>query len=210
MAGRDLLVPPIRMCFPSSQIDLFIMSFLLDIHELPRRAGEYRDYKLDLVLEAALGLDLISIGKGEAIHVAVTATSVDEGVLIRGKIQGIARGDCARCLEPVVIDVDQSFDELFEYATKASALTDEEVDTDEILLVEEDHVDLSIPIRDAILLALPVNPLCEPDCPGLCSYCGVALRDVDQDHAHDQQDQRWSALSALAEKLREGEKRDER
>jgi uncharacterized protein len=210
VAGIDSRVPTIRMCFPSSQIDPFLMGFLLDIHELPRRAGEYRDYTLDLVLEAELGLDLISIARDERIHVAVTATSVDEGVLIRGKLSAIAKGECARCLKPVVIEVDQSFDELFEYPSKATALSDEEVETDEILLVEEDHVNLATPIRDAILLALPVNPLCEPDCLGLCSHCGVALGDMDQGHSHEQQDQRWSALSGLAEKMRQREQKDPR
>lgn len=186
------------------------MSFLLDIHELPRRAGEYREYRLDLLLESPLGLDLISIDRGERIFVEISATSVDEGVLIRANLRGMAKGECARCLEPVSIDVNQDFDELFEYPSKASALSKDEIETDEILRVEDDHVDLATPIRDAILLALPVNPLCAPDCPGLCSHCGVALRDVEQGHAHDQPDQRWSALSALAEKLKEGEPRDGR
>ena len=98
-----------------------------------------------------------------------------------------------------------SFDELFEYPSKASALSEEEVETDEILLVEDDHVDLSTPIRDALILALPVNPLCESDCPGLCPRCGLSLREADPDHSHDEVDDRWSALSSLADKLREGE-----
>jgi len=206
VVGIDSQDPPIRMSSPSLQIDSK-MSFLLDIHELPRRAGEYKQYNLDLLLDSPLGLELISIGKDERILIEVTATSVNEGVLIRGRLQGVAKGECVRCLEPVIIEVNQNFDELFEYASKAGALTEEEVETDEILLVEEDHVNLAIPIRDAILLALPVNPLCEPDCPGLCSHCGVALRDVDPTHSHDQPDQRWSALSALAEQLREGDQR---
>lgn len=192
------------MSSPSLQINQS-MSFLLDIHELPRRAGEYKDYHLDLLLYSPLGLDLVAIAKGERILIDVTATSVDEGVLIRGRLRGLAKGECARCLEPLTISVDQSFDELFEYPSKASALSEEEVETDEILLVEDDHVDLSTPIRDALILALPVNPLCESDCPGLCPRCGLSLREADPDHSHDEVDDRWSALSSLADKLREGE-----
>ena len=136
------------------------MSFLLDIHELPRRAVEYREYRLDLLLESPLGLDLISIDRGERILVEISATSVDEGVLIRANLRGMAKGECARCLEPVSIDVNQDFDELFEYPSKASALSKDEIETDEILRVEDDHVDLATPIRDAIPGTSSQSALC--------------------------------------------------
>jgi len=79
---------------------------------------------------------------------------------------------------------------------------DREVDPDEELEVsklQDDLVDLEPLLRDAVVLALPFQPLCEDDCPGLCAECGARLAD-DPDHGHDAPvDPRWTALSALAE-----------
>jgi len=52
-------------------------------------------------------------------------------------------------------------------------------------------------LRDAVVPALPFQPVCRDDCPGLCSECGARLAD-DPDHHHDVIDPRWSALSALS------------
>ena len=180
--------------------------FKLSLHELPRRSGEYRDYHLQISLERSFGLEMIAIPAGTEIDLTVTATSVDEGVLMRGRVRSHAVGECSRCLDQVELEIDQSFDELYEYESKAAALSDEDVETDQILIVVEDHVDLEIPVRDAVVLALPVNPLCEPDCLGLCSICGVAYRELDPDHGHEERDPRWGALADLARELEEREK----
>lgn len=176
--------------------------FSLSLHELPRRSGEYRDYQRIIHLDRPFGIEMISIPSGEEIDLSLTATSVDEGVLVRGRVRSIAVGECSRCLAAIEMEIDQGFDELYEYESKASALSDEDVETDQILIVHEDQINLEIPVRDAVILALPVNPLCEPDCPGLCSTCGIALREWDGDHQHEVQDPRWQALSDLAQKLK--------
>lgn len=178
-------------------------AFLLSIHELPRRSGEYRDYRLNISLDRPFGLEMIAIPAKHPIEVEITATSVDEGILVRGNVRSEAIGECARCLAPVDMSVDQGFDELYEYESKAASLTEEDVETDQILMVVEESVDLSIPVRDAVILALPVNPLCEPDCLGLCSICGIPWRDLPADHGHEERDPRWKALEGLAEKFKE-------
>jgi len=79
---------------------------------------------------------------------------------------------------------------------------DREVDPDEELEVsklQDDLVDLEPLLRDAVVLALPFQPLCQDDCPGLCAECGARLAD-DPDHTHGEPvDPRWAALSALTE-----------
>ena len=177
--------------------------FLLSIHELPRRSGEYRDYHLTRTLNRPFGLDMIAIPANEEVDLTLTATSVDEGILIRGRVRSKAVGECARCLSPVELDIDQGFDELYEYESKAAALSEEDVETDEILMVVEESVDLAIPVRDAVILALPVNPLCEEECPGLCSICGTPWRELDSEHTHEERDPRWKALESLSERLKE-------
>jgi uncharacterized protein len=79
---------------------------------------------------------------------------------------------------------------------------DREVDPDEELEVsklQDDLVDLEPLLRDAVVLALPFQPLCEDDCPGLCVECGARLAD-DPDHTHGEPvDPRWAALATLTE-----------
>ena len=65
--------------------------------------------------------------------------------------------------------------------------------------MEGDLLDLEPSLRDAVVLALPLTPLCREDCAGLCAECGERLDDLPEDHAHDAPDPRWAALqSALA------------
>ena len=68
---------------------------------------------------------------------------------------------------------------------------------DEVSRLEDDLLDLEPLLRDAVVLALPFQPLCQDDCPGLCVECGARLAD-DPDHGHDAAiDPRWAGLTAL-------------
>ena len=62
-----------------------------------------------------------------------------------------------------------------------------------------DVLDLEPALRDAVVLALPLSPLCRPDCLGLCTTCGENLND-NPDHEHEEVDPRWAALADLATK----------
>ena len=73
--------------------------------------------------------------------------------------------------------------------------------------LEGDLIDLEPVLRDAVVPALPFQPVCREDCPGLCSECGALLAD-DPGHHHDASDIRWAALQGLAGSFKEqdGEK----
>ncbi len=118
-----------------------------------------------------------------------------EGVLVTGTARAALEGECARCLEPISDEIEVRFQELFVY-------DDREVDPDEELEVsklQDDLVDLEPLLRDAVVLALPFQPVCEDDCPGLCVECGARLAD-DPDHTHGEPvDPRWAALATLTE-----------
>jgi uncharacterized protein len=65
--------------------------------------------------------------------------------------------------------------------------------------LEGDLLDLEPLLRDAVVLALPFQPLCREDCPGLCIECGARLAD-DPDHQHEEAiDPRWATLQGLTE-----------
>ncbi len=115
-----------------------------------------------------------------------------EGVLVTGTAQAGLAGECARCLDPIEDDIVARFQELFVYDDSEADEEDEGVSR-----LEGDMVDLEPLLRDAVVLALPFQPLCEEDCPGLCTECGARLKD-DPDHTHGAPiDPRWAGLAAL-------------
>jgi uncharacterized protein len=115
-----------------------------------------------------------------------------EGVLVSGTAQVHVTGECVRCLEPLEDDLEVELQELYAYPGSSSSDADE----DEVHQLEGDLLDLEPVLRDAVVLALPQQPVCEEDCPGLCVECGARLAE-DPDHRHDVLDSRWAALGGL-------------
>ncbi len=166
--------------------------YRINLHELPRRAGEMREYSLNFPAPEDVGIPLLKIPTGEQINLDFKAESVDDGVLITGIVRSHAEGECGRCLEKVEMEIDQRFQELFLYASRASDNPDED---DELFFLDGDVADIEIPIRDAVILSMPINPICSQDCEGLCAECGEKWRDLPDDHAHEVTDPRWTGLA---------------
>jgi uncharacterized protein len=145
-----------------------------------------------------IGTEIIAIPAGAPLELDVRLESVVEGVLVSGTVRATATGACVRCLEPATYPVDASFQELFAYSDRAAHHHEVGVaeDDDEVYELEGDLVDLETVLRDAVVPALPFQPVCREDCPGLCSECGALLAD-DPQHHHDQVDPRWASLSGL-------------
>lgn len=178
--------------------------FQLSTHDLPRRAGEMKEYDLTFSLKekplsAKIGTDLIAVT--DQISAQVRIESVEEGVLLSAHISAVAHGECARCLDPVSVPIERNIQELYRYRPQARGKNVEELEEDDDLMMDGEIMDLEIPIRDAIILTLPINPLCSEDCEGLCPECGAKWADVDDGHRHERVDARWSALSGLKDEL---------
>ena len=122
-----------------------------------------------------------------------------EGVLLTGTATATLVGECVRCLEPIEDEILARLQELYVYPDqhlKATEHDDRDLD-DETSLLEDDLLDLEPLLRDAVVLALPFQPLCRDDCPGLCIECGARLADV-PDHAHEAPiDPRWAGLQQI-------------
>ena len=143
-----------------------------------------------------LGLELIRVPTGADLALRLRMESVTEGVLVSARVQAPLTGECGRCLRPISDSVDVTFQELYAYE---HSTTDETADEDEVGRMQGDLIDLEPEVRDAIVLALPTNPVCRPDCPGLCPDCGEPWDDLPADHQHEQFDSRWAALRRLAD-----------
>jgi len=72
-------------------------------------------------------------------------------------------------------------------------------DEEEQRWIEHDQIDLEPVLRDAVVTALPFQPVCREDCQGLCSECGIHLAD-EPGHHHEVLDPRWAALQGLTGK----------
>ncbi len=178
--------------------------FILNTHDLPRRAGEMKEYQLDIPAHARIGVPLIAVPEGDLVELDVRLESVTEGVLASADIYAIAHGECIRCLDPVEVVIDRKIQELYRYEPtnekgRKKRREDEDVDLDgeEELQMEGDLMDLEIPVIDAIILTLPVNPLCSEECLGLCPDCGEKWENLPEGHAHEVIDARWSGLDGL-------------
>ncbi len=170
---------------------------VLDTHELGRRPGSMRRVQRTVAAPEHLGTEVIGIPAGCDLHLDLRLEAVMEGVLVSGSVRGRAVGECVRCLDEVVEDVDVPLQELYAYPERVVAASDAgDDDEDDVRELAGDLVDIEPAIRDTVVPALPFQPLCSPDCPGLCSECGARLAD-DPDHHHEILDPRWAELNRL-------------
>lgn len=172
---------------------------VLDTQALGRRPGSMREESLTAAAPEDLGVEMVGVPTGADLELDLRLEAVMEGVLVSGTVRMPLTGECARCLEPLSSRFDVDFQELFVYSDTRSGGT---AGDDEHRL-ETDLIDLEPVIRDAVVLALPLSPLCRDDCPGLCSVCGTKLTDVGPDHHHDVADPRWAALQGLIDQRAE-------
>lgn len=178
--------------------------FILNTHDLPRRAGEMKEYQLDIPAHVRIGVPLIAVPEGDLVELDLRLEAVTQGVLASADIYAIAHGECIRCLDPVEVVIDRKIQELYRYEPtnekgRKKRRDDEDVDLEgeEELQMEGDLMDLEIPVIDAIILTLPVNPLCSDECLGLCPDCGEKWENLPEGHAHEVIDARWSGLDGL-------------
>jgi uncharacterized protein len=172
---------------------------VIDTRGLGRRPGSQREVTRTVPAPAGLGIEVLSVPEGSQVTLDLRLEAVMEGVLVTGTARAGLEGECVRCLDPIVEDIDVTLQELYLYDDhnhdKAAHPDDDE--DDETSKLEDDLLDLEPLLRDAVVLALPFQPLCMDDCPGLCTECGASLKE-DPEHTHeDPIDPRWSALADL-------------
>ncbi|MFC4330303.1 YceD family protein [Streptomyces andamanensis] len=185
---------------------------VFDTHELGRRPGALQRQTREIPAPRDLGIHgVIGVPEGAPVALELRLESVMEGVLVTGTARAQAEGECVRCLEPVGLELEADFQEMFSYPDAddrgrvIAEPGDDAEDDEDRLLLEDGLFDLEPLLRDAVVLALPMQPVCQEDCPGLCSQCGARLAD-DPDHHHDAVDIRWAALQGLAGTTSDGEK----
>jgi uncharacterized protein len=124
-------------------------------------------------------------------------------ISVKGNIKGEAEVDCTRCLSSINTPLSIDFD--VDYLTEGELSSQENVelqpgdlDTDEL---EGYQLDLTRLMREQILLNIPEQIHCTPDCKGLCEKCGGNLNLVDCNCKDEEIDPRWEALKSLKDSL---------
>lgn len=133
----------------------------------------------------------------QTIDADIVATHTNPGPLIEGDAEATVAAVCSRCLIPIATPVETHFAEQY-YVTidVVSGAPHEEPPRDAKTIGPDFRIDLTPLLREELILATPLAPLCRPDCKGLCLECG---RDLNvEPHTHeDAVDARWSALQRL-------------
>lgn len=181
-------------------------SFIVPLTHLQRRPGNMWEAEMSFKAPSDMGVALAQVDPNSTIDAEVRLESVLDGVLASVNVDYSVNAECARCLEPLEWQDSCEFVELFLYPETDSRGREihgtvrelGEGDTESVTrFVQDDSVDLEEVIRDAIVLDLPLKPLCDPGCEGLCPTCGEKRESGDHDHVVT--DPRWSALAAFKE-----------
>ena len=161
--------------------------YTVPVFDLMHRPGEMRERALDVTVTEGYGNAVIGVREGAQVHLDVRLESLHDGILVSADVDTIALGECVRCLDDVSLPVEVEIQELFAYSV------DEAFD----YTVVGDHVDLEPLVRDAVVMSLPFQPVCRPDCPGLDPETGERLADFPDRKPREVIDPRWSALAGL-------------
>lgn len=164
---------------------------IVNVVELLRRPGNTKDVKVsvdaaDLTFDDARMTD-------EPIEVDVHLESLSNGISVHGQAAATWTGECRRCLAPLRERMRIDVDELYQVVT----------DNPDAYSIGNDQIDLLPMVRENLLVAIPLGPLCREDCPGFCPHCGTDLKTGSCSCAAPSADDRWAALEALRGRLPE-------
>jgi uncharacterized protein len=162
--------------------------FLVQVAALRKAPGTTRQERRSGVIDdlAAVG---VVVPPGAPVDADLTLSSYPGGISVVGTVRAPWHGECRRCGGPVDGTVEPEVRE--RYAPVGGSDVDEDA-----YPLDGDELDLEPLARDAVLLELPLAPLCSPDCLGLCPRCG-ANWNLGPCACPPVGDPRWSALDVL-------------
>jgi len=159
---------------------------LINVAELLRRAGSIRE--IDCQVDADdFNFDDGRIVRGSQVDIALTLEALTDGIVVHGTLQANWNFECRRCLRTLTGRAEVEVHELYQAVIS---------DPDAYPITGE-QLELLEMARENILLAVPLAPLCRPDCPGLCPQCGADLQTDPCACSPALRDDRWAVLDTL-------------
>ncbi len=155
--------------------------------------GTTRDYQVNEIV------DVFGDGNGYLIEGGITLMRANRNILVRGVLHTEVELTCSRCLSlfryPLSLNFEEEFVPTIDVFSGAPLPPPEEPGS---FTIDEHHViDFIEVIRQYIVLAIPMKPLCRENCPGLCPSCGRNLNEGDCKCAKQEIAPRWAALARL-------------
>jgi uncharacterized protein len=117
-------------------------------------------------------------------------TRTAQGLLVQTRLQANMNAECSRCLADFEQPLRIGFSELYAFNKKS-------ITESGLILPENGFINLASLVREYMFLEVPINPLCRPDCKGLCPECGANLNEADCGHTPATGDSRFDILKAL-------------
>jgi uncharacterized protein len=172
----------------------------IDVRDLELRplryAGDLNQEELDfdprdILIKGKVGINLVVERRGFDVRV-------------RGTLKAQAELTCSRCLDPANVSIASDFDQLYESNAihpLSGEIALQEKDTD-IGFFSGDTIEINDIIREQILLALPMKPICREGCRGLCPHCGRNMNAEACDCEMLFSDPRLAELSKIKNRIR--------
>jgi DUF177 domain-containing protein len=160
------------------------------LRQLRLRPGEERRETIETPIEPLRLGGLTYVPSPRVVPAEVVIQRATSGDVFQLRFAVAVEGPCMRCLADAAAPVEVDVREYQDAAADAPAELVTEYVVDGELLVGDW-------VRDQVVLALPAQILCRPDCAGLCAVCGKDLNLEPHEHADADLDPRWAALDAL-------------
>lgn len=181
------------------------------VAQVASRAGRSKLIDQDFPAPSGIGDDVIGVREDAPVHVSGSFDSIIDGLVLTARVSAPVHAECTRCLTPITRDWTVNVTAFFPYSDDPHGRDDAKGEVDIVageeeaadiypLLDGDSFADLEALLRDTLVEALPLQPLCREDCKGLCPQCGVDLNEQ-PDHHHEVTDDRFAVLAGLKARL---------
>lgn len=189
----------------------------VSVAQVASRPGQSKPIDTVFPAPSGIGDDIVGVREGADVRVVGSFDSIVDGLVFIGRIEAPLTAECTRCLKPIDPDWTVNATLFFPYdapgaddgrGTGEVEIIAGEDEAEDVYPLSSDgaFADMESPLRDTLVEALPLQPLCKEDCLGLCPQCGVDLNE-DPDHHHDVTDIRFAALEQFKARLEAEERR---
>jgi len=117
-------------------------------------------------------------------------------LVARGIVSAESVMTCSRCLESFRVGMSPRFEIVIQMGNEKQQVEDEEAPPVDFM---DDGVSFAASVRESLILAVPMKPLCDDGCSGLCQNCGANLNLSSCDCPQEPADPRWDGLKILSE-----------
>jgi uncharacterized protein len=171
---------------PASRILRLNVGFLLK-----EGIGYSRDFPFDE--DSVVLADDLTVAD---LHGTVNMTRTPQGLYVQGVLRATVDSTCARCLTEIDQPVISRLGELFHYPPEGAP-------PDSLVVSDDHYIDLTPIVREEFILSIPLQPLCQPDCKGLCPECGANWNEGPCECHSEATDPRWAGLTGLLDQDKE-------